>query len=176
MAFFKPLDHAIRDVLTVTNPPSTVERRSQITNLLLDNVVTLPTQAIADGLKDETYKDILGSPYLRDFLALRNAGRSLDNLVGLGANQVTIFNPHVPSGPGDTTEIRAVLRAAFENFLLSLGGHVEATEVTGDNSTLSLLRAKGQRLGFAPEGIGRLLRSKRSAASPILELPTQPSG
>ncbi|MFZ0996670.1 MAG: SEC-C metal-binding domain-containing protein [Candidatus Sulfotelmatobacter sp.] len=152
MAFFKPLDHAIRDVLTVTNPPSTVERRSQITNLLLDNVVTLPTQAIADGLKDETYKDILGSPYLRDFLAFRNAGRSLDNLVGLGANQVTIFNPHVPSGPGDTTEIRAVLRAAFENFLLSLGGHVEATEVTGDNSTLSLLRAKGQRLGFAPEG------------------------
>jgi hypothetical protein len=151
-AFFKPLDEAISDVLTVTNPPSTVERRSQITNLLLDSIVILPTQAIADGLKDETYKDILGSPYLRAFLALRNTGRSLDNLVGLGANQVTVFNPHVPPEPNESPEIWAVLRAAFENFLLSLGGHVEATEVTGDDSTLNLLRAKGQRLGFAPEG------------------------
>jgi hypothetical protein len=167
-AFFKPLDEVISDVLTVTAPPSTVERRSQITNLLLDNIVTLPTQAIADGLKDETYKDILGSPYLRDFLALRNAGRSLDNLVGLGANQVTVFNPHVSPEPNDSPEIRAVLRAAFENFLLSLGGHVEATEVTGDNSTLNLLRAKGQRLGFALEGSAAFAQIQKVSGVPDL--------
>lgn len=151
-AFFKPLDQAIADTLSVTNPPSTVERRSQITNLLLDNVVQLPTQAIADGLKDEAYKDVLGSPYLRDFLALRNAGRSLDALLGIDPDQITIFSPHVPPERNDSREIRAVLRVAFENFLLSIGGHAEATEITGDDATLNILRAKGQRLGYSPEG------------------------
>lgn len=151
-AFFKPLDQAIADTLSVTNPPSTIERRSQITNLLLDNVVQLPTQAIADGLKDEAYKDVLGSPYLRDFLALRNAGRSLDALLGIDPDQITIFSPHVPPERNDSREIRAVLRVAFENFLLSIGGHAEATEITGDDATLNILRAKGQRLGYSPEG------------------------
>ena len=45
-----------------------------------------------------------------------------------------------------------MLRVAFENFLLGLGGHLEATEITGDDSTLSLLKAKGQRFGLALEG------------------------
>lgn len=151
-AFFKPLDQAINDVLSVTNPPSTTQRRSEIANLLGDNIIQLPTQAIADGLRDETYRDILGSPYLRDFLALRNSGRSLDNLVGIGPDQVTIYSPHVSPEPNDSLEIRAVLRAAFENFLLCIGAHTQATEITGDDATLNLLRAKGQRLGYAPEG------------------------
>lgn len=151
-AFFKPLDQAINDILSISNPPSTSQRRSEIANLLNDNIVQLPTQAIADGLKDEAYKDILGSPYLRDFLSLRNSGRSLDSLVGIGPDQVTIFSPHVPLELNDPPEIRAVLRVAFENFLLSIGAHVEATEITGDDATLNLLRAKGQRLGYAPEG------------------------
>lgn len=151
-AFFKPLDQAIADTLSVTNPPSTIERRSEVTNLLLDNVLQLPTQAIADGLKDEAYKDVLGSPYLRDFLALRNSGRSLDALLGIGSDQVTVFSPHVPPEQNDSLEIRAVLRVAFENFLLSIGGHTEATEITGDDATLNILRAKGQRLGYSPEG------------------------
>ncbi len=151
-SFFKPLDQAINDILLLSNPPSTTQRRSEIAYLLLDNVVQLPTQAISDGLKDEAYKDILGSPYLRDFLALRNAGRSLDSLVGIGPDQITIFSPHVPPEPKDSLEIRAVLRVAFENFLLCLGGYAEATEITGDDATLTLLRAKGQRLGYAPEG------------------------
>ena len=151
-AFFKPLDQAIADALSLTNPPSTIERRSEITNLLLDNVLHLPTQAIADGLKDEAYKDVLGSPYLRDFLALRNSDRSLDALLGIGPDQVTVFSPHVPPEPNDSLEIRAVLRVAFENFLLSVGGHAEVTEITGDDATLNILRAKGQRLGYSPEG------------------------
>ena len=151
-AFFKPLDQAISDVLSVTNPPSTTQRRSEITNLLGDNIIQLPTQAIAEGLRDETYRDILGSPYLRDFLALRNAGRSLDDLMGISPDQITVFSPHVPPEPNDSLEIRAVLRAAFENFLLCIGAHTQATEITGDDATLNLLRAKGQRLGYAPEG------------------------
>jgi len=151
-AFFKPLDQAISNILAISNPPSTSQRRSEINNLLLDNVVKMPIQAMADGLKEETYKDILGSPYLRDFLALRNAGRSLDKLFGIEANQITVFSPHVPPESNDSLEIRAVLRVAFENFLLNLGGHADVTEITGDESTLNLLRAKGQRLGFSLEG------------------------
>ena len=119
---------------------------------MLDNVVQLPTQAIADGLKEEAYKDVLGSPYLRDFLSFRNSGRSLDALLGIEPNQLRVFSPHVPPEPNDSLEIRAVLRVAFENFLLSVGGHAECSEITGDNATLNILRAKGQRLGYSPEG------------------------
>lgn len=184
-AFFKPLDQAIADALLLTNPPSTVERRSEVTNMLIDNVIQLPTQAIVDGLKDEAYKDVLGSPYLRDFLALRNSGRSLDALHGINPNQLTVFSPHVPPEPNDSLEIRAVLRVAFENFLLSLGGHSEATEITGDDATLNILRAKGQRLGYAPEGnlafakiqkisgvpdLGAAFASKQLTPSQLLDL------
>lgn len=151
-SFFKPLDAAIDDALIATNPPSSPERRVELKNLLLDNIVLLPTTKIIEGLKEEAYRDILGSPYLRDLLSLRNTGRSLDNLVGSKPNQVTIFNPHISAEPSDPPEIRAVLRVAFENFLLSLGGHTQATEITGDSSTLSVLQAKGQRLGYSPEG------------------------
>lgn len=150
-AFCRPLDQIISEVVSVRDSPSTLGRRSEITNLLIDNIVQVPTQAIADLLKDETYKDILGSAYLRDLFAIRNAGRSLDNLIG-EANQFSIFNPHIPLGRNERLEIHNVLRVAFENFLLGIGSHSGVTEITGDKSTLSLLNAKGQRLGFSPEG------------------------
>lgn len=166
--FFKPLDEAIANTLSVTTPISSSERKSQITNLLLDNVFQLPTNTIAEGLKDEAYKDVLGSPYLRDFLSLHNAGRSLDALHGIGPNQVTIFSPHVPPESNDSREIRAVLRVAFENFLLSIGGHAEATEITGDQSTLNILRAKGQRLGYTPEGNQSFAKIQKISGVPDL--------
>lgn len=184
-AFFKPIDHAIHDTLLVTNPPSDGQRRTELTSLLLDNIVQLPTQTIAEGLRDEAYRDVLGSPYLRDFLSLRNAGRSLDGLLGINPDQVVVFSPHVPPEPNDSREIRAVLRVAFENFLLAIGGHVEATEIVGDAATLSVLRAKGQRLGFTPEGnqafaqiqkisdvpdVGAAFASKRLSPEQLLDL------
>lgn len=169
-AFFKPLERAISDALSVTNPPSMPERRAQITNMLLDNVVQLPTQQIADGLKDEAYRDVQGSPYLRDFLALRNAGRSLDHLSGIEPNQITVFSPHVPPERGDSLEIRAVLRVAFENFLLSIAGQAEATEVTGDDDSLSILRAKGQRLGRYPDGAHAFAKIQKISGVPDLGL------
>ncbi len=151
-AYFKPLDESIDDALISTYPPSDGKRRSELKNILLDNVVLLPTAKILEDVKDEAYRDILGSPYLRDLLSLRNADRSLDNLVGSGQNKLTIFNPHVPREPSDPPEIQAVLRVTFENLLLSMGGHIETTEITADKSTLSVLQAKGQRLGYSPEG------------------------
>jgi hypothetical protein len=167
-SYFVPLDEAIDVVLSNTNPPSTLESRTALKSLLLDNVVSLPTERIANELKDEAYKDILDSPYLRDFLALRNAGRSLDHLTGIGPDQFTIFNPHLPLGPKEVLEIRSVLRVAFENFLLSVGGYTESTEITGDATTLSILQAKGQRLGFSPEGNNAFARIQKISGVPDL--------
>lgn len=93
ISHFKPLDEAIDDALIATNPPSTPERRTTIKNLLLDNVVVLPTETILTGVKEEAYADIRNSAYLRDFLSLRNAGRSIDNLFGSKPDIVTTFNP-----------------------------------------------------------------------------------
>lgn len=157
-AFFKPIDEAIDVALSTTKPLADAKRKSELTELLSENVIEVPLDKIPDEVRDETYKDILGSPYLRALMALRNAGRSINALRGLGANQLTFYRPNYPPGPVDSPgpsgspEIHAVLRVAFENFILGLGGHLEATEITGDDSTLSLLKAKGQRFGLPLEG------------------------
>ena len=157
-AFFKPIDEAIDDALSTTTPLADPKRKSELTELLSENVIEVPLNKISNEVRDETYKDILGSPYLRALMALRNAGRSMNALRGLGANQLTYYHPNYPpeagdpAGPGESPEINAVLRVAFENFILGLGGYLEATEISGDDSTLSLLKAKGQRFGFALEG------------------------
>jgi hypothetical protein len=85
----------------------------------------------------------------------------------------------------DPPEIRAVLRVVFENFLLGIGGKAEAGELTGDASTLSVLQAKGQRLGFSPNGreafaqiqhvsgvpdLGLAFASKQLSARQIIDL------
>lgn len=167
-SFFKPLDEAIDVAITTTNPPSSMLRQAEIKNLLLDNVVLLPTQAITEGLKQETYRDVLGSPYLRDFLSLKNHGRSLDKLKGIDPNQLRFFNPHVPAEPGDSREIRAVLRVAYENFVLSIGGHVDATEIIGDEASLTVLQGKGQRLGLPVRGDNAFAKMQEVSGVPDL--------
>jgi hypothetical protein len=167
LSFFQPVEQAIDVVLAVSNPPSTAQRRSEIKNLLLDNLVQLPMDSIVNGLKEESYRDILGSPYLRDFMALRNLGKSLDNLRGAKSNGVVTFNP--ASKPKDAVpEIQSVLRVAFENFLLSMGSHAAVTEITGDDSTLNILRAKGQRLGYAAEGLNAFAQIQKVTGVPDL--------
>lgn len=184
-SYFKPIDEAIDVAITTTNPQSNAKRRSELKNLLLDNIVLLPTQQIANNLKEEAYQDILNSPYLQNFLALRNAGRSIDNLVGLGPNKLTILDLHSQPGAEEIPEIRSVLNVAFENFLLRVGAYSEVTEITGDNTTLSIIKAKGQRLGFSLEGnrafaqiqkimgvpdIGTAFANKNISATQLLEL------
>jgi hypothetical protein len=151
-AFFTSLDETIDTAIKVTNPPSTEIRQKQLQNLLTENVVSIPFDKIYEGVKEETYSDILHSPYLRELMLLKNAGRSMNALLGIKSNQVAIFNPHLPPAPGKSLEIRSVLRVAFENLLLRMGGYTASTEITGDNSSLSVLRAKGQRIGFSPVG------------------------
>lgn len=187
ISHFKQLDEAIDDALIATNPPSTNDRRASIKNLLLDNITVLPTEAMLSGVKEEAYADIRDSAYLREFLSLRNEGRSIDDLFGSKPDTVTIFNPHVPAERNDPPEIRAVLRVVFENFLLSLGSHTAASEITGDASTLSVLQAKGQRIGYSPHGrqafaqlqkvngvpeLGAAFAAKQISPSQILDLRT----
>ena len=158
LAFYKPLDEAVDDALSTTTPLAGPKRKSELTELLLENVIEVPLNNISNEVRDETYKDILGSPYLRALMTLRNAGRSMNALRGIGANQLTYCHanyfpePGDPLGPGKSPEINAVLRVAFENLILGLGGYLAATEICGDDSTLSLLKAKGQRFGFPLEG------------------------
>jgi septum formation protein len=74
---------------------------------------------------------------------------------------------------------------AFENFLLAIGGHIEASDMVGDEASLSVLRAKGQRLGFSPQGhhafaqiqkitglpdVGTAFASKRLSSEQLLDL------
>lgn len=165
---FQPLDQAIDSALIALNPPTTRERRIRLKNLLLDNVISLPTESILTGAKQEAYRDILDSPYLREFLSIRNQGGTIENLVGGKPDTFHIFNPHVPTENSDVPEIRAVLRVVFENFLLGVGGHTQVSDLTGDSATLSVLQAKGQRIGFSPHGRQAFAQLQRVASVPDL--------
>ena len=105
-AFFKPIDEAIDIALSTTTPLADAKRKSELTELLLENVIEVPLNKISDEVRDETYQDILGSPYLRDLMALRNAGRSMKALRGLGANQLTFYHPNFPPRSVASTRIR----------------------------------------------------------------------
>lgn len=166
-SYFQPLDQAI-DIALLMKPDLTAARKRKLRNLLFDNVVELPAKQLVGAIKDEAYADILNSPYLLDMLRMNNAGRSLDRLRGVGPKQVTIFNPYVPANSTDIPEVRAVLRVAFENLLLGIGRHVEASEITGDAQTLNVLRAKGQRFGFAVEGINAFTQIQQVSGVPDL--------
>lgn len=149
---FKPLDETIETALTIMTPSSSQERKKILTNLLLDNIVPVASTIDTKAFREETYKDILGSPYLRHFLSLRNRGRSLDKLKGINSNQIRIYSPHTPLEKGQSPEIQSVLHAAFENFILGIGSDLGVQEITGDGSTLALLKAKGERIGASIQG------------------------
>lgn len=163
---FLPMEEAIDAAFIAMNPPSTTEIRKRYKNLLIDHTVQLPTEALLTDVRAEAYRDIRESPYLQALLSLRNEGRSIENLVGSKPDLVTIFNPHVPAEKNDSKEIREVLRVVFENLLLGIGGHTQSNELTGDASTLSVLQAKGQRLGFSPHGRNAFAQIQKVAGVP----------
>lgn len=167
---FLPLDEAIDAAFIAMNPPSTPETRQKYRTLLLDRTNQLDTEPLLDGIRAEAYRDIQDSPYLQAMLSIRNGGRTIENLAGSKANTVTVFNPHVPPERNDPPEIRAVLRVVFENFLLGVGGKAEVSELTGDVSTLSILQAKGQRLGYSPHGRSAFAQIQQVSGVPDLGL------
>lgn len=167
---FLPLDEAIDAAFIAMNPPSTLETRQRYKTLLLDRTTQLATESLLEGVRAEAYRDIKDSPYLQALLSIRNGGRSIENLEGSKADTVTVFNPHVPAEKNDPPEIRAVLRVVFENFLLGVGGKTEVSELTGDASSLSVLQAKGQRLGFSPHGRAAFAQIQQVSGVPDLGL------
>lgn len=182
---FLPIEEAIDAAFLALNPPSTVGMRHRFKSLLLKQTAQLATGQVLEEVREEAYRDIRESPYLQDLLSIRNAGRTIENLAGIKPNTVAVFNPHVPAEMEDPPEIRAVLRVAFENLLLAICSKAQASELTGDDSTLSVLQAKGQRLGFSPHGraafatiqqvsgvpdLGHAFASKRLSARQILDL------
>lgn len=184
-AHFLPLDEAVDAVFLAMNPPSTSATRQRYKALLLDRTAQLATESLLEGVRAEAYRDIRESPYLQALMSIRNEGRSIENLQGSKPDTVICFNPHVPAEKNYPPEIRAVLSVVFENLLLGIGGKTDASELTGDSSSLSILQAKGQRLGFSPHGreafiqiqqvsgvpdIGLAFGSKQLTARQILDL------
>lgn len=151
-SFFTPLDECIETALKLTNPVPNAERRSVINNLLLDKVIPVANNIDHIAFKNETYKDIQESPYLRNFLSYKNRGRPLDRLRGINKNQLRTYSPHSNEDAKHGPEIWAVLHAAFENFVLGISLDLKVEEITGDNYSLALLKAKGQRVGMPIEG------------------------
>jgi len=151
-AYFQPLDEALDVALSLTLPKTDSLNKAILTNLLTDKVVNTPLEELGGSLFEETYNDVLGSPYLRDFMALRNAGRSLSKLKGIKSNTLTFFNPQLQPEGDIGLEIRAVLRVAFENLILAIGTYLEATEIAANEGTLAIVSAKGQRAGAAISG------------------------
>lgn len=151
-AHFKPLDETLDTALKIMTPSSSPERKKIITNLLLDKIIPITSALDNDALRRETYKDIYESKYLQQFFSIKNNGRSLDKLKGINPNQLRTYSPHISPIKGESPEIGAVLHAAFENFILSLGTEIGAHEIVGDNTTMSMIKAKGQRSGASIHG------------------------
>ena len=162
-SFFAPLDEAISTALATTAPLSNDIRKAELTRLLSDKVAQLPA-SLFEKLKEDSYADILGSPQLRNLMLMRNRGGDLDRLHGSSPTSVSIFDPRSPAHL--VPEIDAVLRTGYENYLLRAAGHLGVTDMTGDGATLSVLRAKGQRLGFEAEGAQALVGMLRVSGIP----------
>ncbi|EAQ64099.1 hypothetical protein MED121_21056 [Marinomonas sp. MED121] len=184
-SYFQPMDEAINAALELTTPISSANRKQELTKLLLGNSVPVGQDLDPIKFRDETYQDVMGSPYLRDFLSLRNRGRSLDNLRGIKNNQMRVYSPHAIPEANESKEIWSLLRVGFENFVLNIGADIGANEITGDGSTLALLKAKGQRIGSPIEGsealtkiqeicgipdIGKAFASKEFSPEQLLDL------
>jgi hypothetical protein len=163
-----PIDEAINIALRSTLPHTDDKNRSIISNLLIDKVVQTPIEDIGEELFKETYNDILGSPYLKEFMALRNAGRSLTNLKGIKSNSAKIFNPNIAPDEDDVPEIRALQRVAFENLMLGLGTYTDSTDITSDEATLAIVNAKGQRFGAPVSGEGAFATIQEISGVPNL--------
>ncbi len=170
LSFFVPPDEAIDSAFIAMNPYATPEIRSRYKRLLLDNTAQLDTNMLLDQARVEAYRDIRASPYLQALLSVRNGGRAIENLVGSKADAVNVCSPHAALGKSDPPEINAVLQVVFENFLLGLGGSAETSELTGDSATVSVLQAKGQRLGFAPFGRAAFAKIQQISGVPDIGL------
>jgi len=151
-AYFQPTEQAIANALANTLPTTQRGERRRLARLIAKNVIELPAEEAIKTITDEAKKDVIGSPYLSELMMKDVVEGRFDDFGkkrGHADRGFQIFNPHLNEG---NPQIKSFLEVAFENFILEIGRLTEADDLTGDNSTMSILRAKGQRFGFALEG------------------------
>lgn len=141
---YAPLDQVVSYMLRTDNPPTSDFERPALERLLLEKIRPFDLARQWARLRHETYVDILKSPQLRSFFAIRNT--DLDRLYGIEPAEVVVENFHQP-GDRKWPEIAAVLRIAFENVLLALASET-ATSLQADTRAETVLKAKGERLGL----------------------------
>lgn len=148
LAYFRSAELAINAAIKSTRPETSGPQVAALNELLISNTLELELSKVAKNLREVTHADINGSPYLRVMLGLGKANFA-GKVRGSQKNSITVYNPHLPfAGTKAERSIQAVLRVAFENFVLSLAAATEASEIAGDVDTLSVIRAKGQRRGM----------------------------
>lgn len=133
-----PIDDAIKWCLEGLSEKPT---DPNLPRLVLENTVELTASSIMDEIRHETYMDVLKSPYLRDTFALRN--KHVDQLTGIGPNQVKIYGPSYGNWQGD--EIAVVLSLAAANTELRMAEIAECTDSSTSSPVGHLIKAKAQR-------------------------------
>jgi hypothetical protein len=139
---YAPLDEAAAEIIRLGVPATADFERPSLHRLLMDKIKPIALGQYAEKLRHETYTDIVNSPTLRSFFALRNT--NLDRLHGINPDQVTVEDVHRPGGV-ESPEIAAVLRIAFENTLLTIASET-AGSLQGDLRAETVLKAKAERL------------------------------
>lgn len=130
----KALDWALSGLKTTIDP--------LVRTWILRNTQTIGMKDLYEVIKDETYKDILGSSHLRKAFAIRNT--HLDRLVGVEPNQLRVAESIDPTVYGD--EIDTVLRISRANLELHLAMRTGCIDSTTGSPIGHLLKGKNERI------------------------------
>ena len=151
---FDPLDEVIEKALLLPmNPPTTRERRAALKNILLDNIKVLPSKDLLEMATKEASLDFEKSPLLQTYYNLKKNPFNNKKFNVENVTSVKLYKAHNTLKAKTfinikSREITATLRGVFENFQLCIGNHMNATTLVGDETSISILKAKGQRFGL----------------------------
>lgn len=116
-------------------------RESILIRLILERTTTVQAGKVADLIREETYSDILDSPYLKTTFAIRNT--DLDHLTGLDSNQLRWGEIHETQAGDEIDTVIKIARANLEMLLAIKTGCVDSTTGTPIGH---VLKAKEQRI------------------------------
>lgn len=194
---FDPLEDVIEKALLLpTNPSTTRERRYALKNILIDNIEVLPSLSLLESAKKEAQLDFEESPILFTYYNLKKNPFINKSFVAENTTSIKIYKAHNATKAKSRVNfksrgITAALRIVFENFQLRIGNYLNATTLVGDDSSISVLKTKGQRFGFVNSrksafmimkdlhnipDISESFYSKRISSNAILELRNSDEG
>lgn len=194
---FDPLEDVIEKALLLpTNPSTTRERRYALKNILIDNIEVLPSLSLLESARKEAQLDFEESPILLTYYNLKKNPFINKSYVAENTTSIKIYKAHNAIKAKSrvnfkSREITAALRIVFENFQLRIGNYLNATTLVGDDSSISVLKTKGQRFGFVNSrksafiimkdlhnipDISESFYSKRISPNAILELRNSDEG